>query len=467
MGNKIITEKDFWVCTQGAVPAQLQGTRKGTKKEGGELYITVEDKATSSWIDFGCKKYMLLMALIAAVAVVALAVVGVLTVATGGLALVALGAVAGLVGAAIGAVVGGCLCGQKVASKRVWSASKSNFISQGTPTITGDHFMTCAAGGTVKFAPNIKSWTGAIALGALNYATGLVEGALVGGAVGLGGGVLSGAYSLALPTLSSIGANIAGSFGVLGSSVRALFGADNLANQYATGEVNSVSEGFASFGNGAIPEAGSLYRVATFQAQPQDALLLLYLLHVKTPTPKENATPKEEPNASQKEEAVVKPTEEPVAENSPAQNKGKGEAFEDGGSMKPITAELGEAKANKIREELGLKEGDRNVAVADANINGSAKSYDAVSGKNSPEGTVPSPSETARKFTTKKSGAMTRAYDTEVKILEEIAKDLPNDAKGVINLYTERSPCFSCKAVIEQFKELYPNIELNITTSNK
>lgn len=69
MGNKIITEKDFWICTQGNVPAQLQGTREGSKKKSGEKYITVEDKATSSWIDFGCKKYMLLMSIVAAVLV--------------------------------------------------------------------------------------------------------------------------------------------------------------------------------------------------------------------------------------------------------------------------------------------------------------------------------------------------------------------------------------------------------------
>jgi hypothetical protein len=330
MGNKIITEKDFWMCTMGAVPAQLQGTRKGTKKENGALYITVEDKATSSWIDFGCKKYMLLMALAAAAAIVILAVVGVLTVATGGLALVALGAVAGLVGAAVGAVAGACLCGQKVASKRVWSNSKSNFISQGTNTITGDHFMTCAAGGIVKFAPNIKSWTQAVSLGALNYVTGLAEGALAGAAVGLGGGILSGAFSLAMPTLASIGTNIAGGFtGIFGAS-RVLFGADALANDAAMGRAESGSDALSSFGNGAIPEYGSMKRILTGTAQPADAMLLLYLLHLKAPTPKETVTPKEEPTAKPKEEEVVKPTEAEAQANTKENNGKKGEAFEDG-----------------------------------------------------------------------------------------------------------------------------------------
>jgi hypothetical protein len=192
MGNKIITEKDFWMCTTGAVPAQLQGTRLGTKKKSGEVYITVEDKATSSFIDFGCTKYMLLAALAVAAAVVVLAVVGVLTVATGGAALIALGAVAGLVGAAIGGIVGGLLCGQKVASKRVWSGNKSNLISQGTKTITGDHTMTCAAGGAITFAPQIKNWSQAVALGGANYLGKLMEGMMAGAAVGMGGAILSG-----------------------------------------------------------------------------------------------------------------------------------------------------------------------------------------------------------------------------------------------------------------------------------
>src|SRR5262249_59867453 len=77
MGNKIITEKDFWICTGGTTPAQLQTTQLTTKKESGHKYITVADTATSSWIDFGCKKLMWIMAILAAVGVV-------LVVATGG-----------------------------------------------------------------------------------------------------------------------------------------------------------------------------------------------------------------------------------------------------------------------------------------------------------------------------------------------------------------------------------------------
>lgn len=75
MSVKIITEKDFWTCSEGAMPAPLQGTRKSLKKKSGDIYITVSDKATASWIDFGCTKSMILDAIIiAAVVIVALCI---------------------------------------------------------------------------------------------------------------------------------------------------------------------------------------------------------------------------------------------------------------------------------------------------------------------------------------------------------------------------------------------------------
>ena len=67
MGNKIITEKDFWMCTGGNMPAQLQSTQLSTKKKDGKKYITLSDTATSSMMDFGCNKLMLIMAIVAPV----------------------------------------------------------------------------------------------------------------------------------------------------------------------------------------------------------------------------------------------------------------------------------------------------------------------------------------------------------------------------------------------------------------
>lgn len=75
MGNKIITEKDFWTCSEGNIPVQLQGKAKTTKKKSGEKYITIMDKATCEFVDFGCKKYMLLAAIVVAATVVVIAAI--------------------------------------------------------------------------------------------------------------------------------------------------------------------------------------------------------------------------------------------------------------------------------------------------------------------------------------------------------------------------------------------------------
>ncbi|KIO78300.1 hypothetical protein TH53_04625 [Pedobacter lusitanus] len=190
MGHKRITEKDFWVCTEGNMPAQLQSTQTTTKKSSGEKYITIKDTSTSSWIDFSCRKAMLIYAIIAA----AVVVIAAMTVATGGAALIALGALAGLAGAAWGAVVGALLCGQTAAKGRKWvEVPKSKMTAiQGVRQITGDCTMTCMVGGVISFKPEIKNWSQAVSLGAANYIGGLMEGMMAGAAIGMGGAALSG-----------------------------------------------------------------------------------------------------------------------------------------------------------------------------------------------------------------------------------------------------------------------------------
>ncbi len=293
MGNKIITEKDFWMCSSGAVPAQLQSTQLLSNKNTGEKYVTVRDKTTSSFIDFGCTKYMLLMAIAAAILIVAAVVIGIITVATGGLGLIAIGALAGLAGGVLGAVVGSLLCGQKMASKRQWLLPKTNFKILEADTITGDCTMTCPIGGTVQFAPNIKSWTQAIGLASLNYVTKLAEcalgGAMVGAAAPAVAGLFTGTATFALPTVASVGSNIAFTFtgfgGWMGAG-RVLSGADNVANEYALGHVNSAGDATRSVVFGALPELGVAHRIITTgQVHPSDAMLLLYFLNIKAATP--------------------------------------------------------------------------------------------------------------------------------------------------------------------------------------
>jgi hypothetical protein len=144
----------------------------------------------------------------------------------------------------------------------------------------------------------------------------------------------------------------------------------------------------------------------------------------------------------------------PAAESATAEVAETGMKFPSG-----ISPAEGKSLTQAIRDTLKIE--GRNVAVAEVRIGEQSRMLSAVSGKASPPGTVPAPTDPL--FTTRSSGAMTRAFDTEVKILEDIAKDLPSNAKGTISLYTELKPCFSCKGVIEQFETRFPGIKLNIT----
>lgn len=141
-----------------------------------------------------------------------------------------------------------------------------------------------------------------------------------------------------------------------------------------------------------------------------------------------------------------------------------GTSATDGGMKYPtgISPNEGALIVQSIRNSLKIK--GRNIAIAEANINGQRQLLTGVSGRVSPPQTVPSPAN--RLFTTRDSGAMTRAFDSEVKILEDIAKDLPANAKGTIALYTERKPCArSCREVIQQFKARFPGIKVIVTYS--
>ncbi len=64
--------------------------------------------------------------------------------------------------------------------------------------------------------------------------------------------------------------------------------------------------------------------------------------------------------------------------------------------------------------------------------------------------------------------AYTREYDTEFKILEDVATRLGDNrsASGTIDLFTERRACQSCTDVIVEFRTRYPNIQLNVFTEN-
>ncbi|MGL4790369.1 MAG: minor capsid protein [Anaerotignaceae bacterium] len=69
-------------------------------------------------------------------------------------------------------------------------------------------------------------------------------------------------------------------------------------------------------------------------------------------------------------------------------------------------------------------------------------------------------------FETKVVGSHSRDIDSEAKLLEYAAK-IANDGKPhTINLLSEKCMCESCLDVMRQFKETYPNVEVN-AVSNK
>jgi GHH signature containing HNH/Endo VII superfamily nuclease toxin len=272
MSAKLINDKDFFICEGGLMPAPFQSTQLVAKKKDGTRFITVADKSTQSWVDFACKKLMWLMALVAAVVAVAV-------VATGGVALIAIGALAGAAGAVMGAVVGSMICGHKAAVARNWLQHKSNYKILGLDTVTGDHQMLCSIfGAKITYAPQIKSWWQAIALGAGNFIGEVLQGAMIGASVGMGGALIKGGISIlsggggaaglgrgALQVLKSMPRNFVGniieSFGKFGLALRGTMGVQNTLQTYGeTGQagVGDFAKGVVAMETGAVDSARNI-----------------------------------------------------------------------------------------------------------------------------------------------------------------------------------------------------------------
>ena len=146
----------------------------------------------------------------------------------------------------------------------------------------------------------------------------------------------------------------------------------------------------------------------------------------------------------------------------------------------------------QIRDTIRTPTGGRaigkrqNVGFADFEINlpdgqqfsGSRENWIGVSGKKSPEGTVPPAAEDRRIFDVKdellarENINRTAATDSENKILEAIAQQLTEEHEvqfgdanvtGKIILFTEREPCPPCDEIIKiQWKEKFPNIHVDV-----
>ncbi|MBK1988889.1 hypothetical protein A0J48_015310 [Sphaerospermopsis aphanizomenoides BCCUSP55] len=123
----------------------------------------------------------------------------------------------------------------------------------------------------------------------------------------------------------------------------------------------------------------------------------------------------------------------------------------------------------EIRHTCNVPTPARNVAIARVWIDDNDDNFEelfAISGKLQRTGAVVLPKQLM--FKTFEVGGHRRDLDSEYKILEAIAKRFSNnkEIKAKIELFTEREPCNSCDYVIKQFRETFPNIQLNVHHGN-
>jgi hypothetical protein len=114
-----------------------------------------------------------------------------------------------------------------------------------------------------------------------------------------------------------------------------------------------------------------------------------------------------------------------------------------------------------LRDNLGLEESV--VAYVEFTIDGEHDELVAVSGEDTPAGTVGLPSNPV--FSPSVVGSYLRDVDAEYKLLEAVAARLTKCSKAVVRLCIEREPCDSCEDVIRQFRVEFPepNVVLHVT----
>jgi RHS repeat-associated protein len=111
---------------------------------------------------------------------------------------------------------------------------------------------------------------------------------------------------------------------------------------------------------------------------------------------------------------------------------------------------------------------DRNIAFAEIAIKGKPNEVAfAVSSQVTPKGTVGVP--TKRVFNPLPTGGtLPTDNHSEVKLLEDIAKNLTKDSKGEIYIFTERYPCQSCTDIItRQWGKKFPGVKIVLEHGNR
>lgn len=106
--------------------------------------------------------------------------------------------------------------------------------------------------------------------------------------------------------------------------------------------------------------------------------------------------------------------------------------------------------------------GKRTVSRTTYNINGESDTLYSASGQASRAGMVDTPENPTFEADPEEGDPNPRTADAEYKILNEIASrfaDNPEAAQGEIDMSVSRPPCPSCRAVIDAFREMFPNIQ--------
>ncbi len=266
--SKLLNSKDFFMCTGGMMPTQMQSHQSvALKKDNETKFLLKIDTATSPIADFSCKKLMILMAVIAVI-------VCAIVISTGGMALIAAAAVGGLIGAAIGSLI----CGQTAAPARVWLGWKNDFKIKGIETLTDSANMKCMIfGDEIRIAPFIKNWWQAAAVGLTNFAGEMFKCVMVGAAA-------AGVAVLATEGLAAFFGNALLNYAATwttgwGLGLRGMMGImDGVQGKYVRGESteDAVNSGFGTAFTGMERgTANSAYNVATGQGTFEDYTGLL------------------------------------------------------------------------------------------------------------------------------------------------------------------------------------------------
>lgn len=146
------------------------------------------------------------------------------------------------------------------------------------------------------------------------------------------------------------------------------------------------------------------------------------------------------------------------------------------GNAPKRTVDADEAKKlDDLIKQIGLEDG-KNLAYIEGAIDSKTIDNVANSGMTKPNTTPGKPfadqqlptGPTVEDLanTSRPPGIDRRAYDSEVKLLEDLLDKTTSTSSGSIKLVSDRDLCSSCSNALDKFRELRPNIDVEIVYRN-